>query len=679
MKKAPIPKKIKKVFSAHNDIREDNYYWMRDDKRENKEVLDHLNEENKYTKSWFKKNKVSNRIIFDYYKKSIPKFEESFKTKIDEYNYFSTTSLSQNYRKYYRERGKNKKLLLDVNKLAKNKNYFSISGIYPSRNHQLIAYGQDTKGRREYSIVIKNVENNKIIEKNICSSSGKIIWNNDSSGYFYLKKDSKTLIADSLFFHKLNTNNKEDSLIYKENDKQFNLNLSLSRTKKRLFLEISKTESNEFRTLDLHDDDYKLKVFLKRRNNHLYYLDDSPNEYFILSNRNKKINFALYKTEIENTKENNWKVFIRHNKKELLENFQIYENFLVLETRKNGLPQLLLIDKKNRKKSYICFKNSSYSAYLSSCLEYKSNKFNFVYSSLDTPSSIYSLNFITRKRKKLWEEKFNYFKNSKYVTERILIKARDGKKIPVSLIYKKGINLKSSPLLMYGYGAYGLIIEPSFRLTFLPLIDDDFIFAIAHIRGGQDMGRDWYDQGRMLNKLNTFYDFIDSTKGLLNKNLGNPGKVFAMGGSAGGLLMGAIINFEPKLYKGIVSAVPFVDVLTTMSDESIPLTTFEYKEWGNPSKKKEYFYIKRYSPYDNIDVKPYPSVLVTSSLYDSQVQYYEPAKYVPKLREYSSSGNPVLLKMNMIGGHAGKSGRLESLKETSEELSFLQALAKRDF
>ena len=678
MKKAPIPKKIKKVFEAHDDIREDNYYWIRDDKRENKEVLDYLNEENRYTKSWFKKNKVNNGKIFNYYKNSIPKFEESFKTKIDEYNYFSTTSLSQNYRKYYREKGKNKILLLDVNKLAVNKNYYSISGIYPSKNHQLIAYGEDTKGRREYSIVIKNIENNKITEKNNCSSSGAVIWNNDSSGYFYLKKDPKTLIADSLFFHKLNTNNKEDLLIYKENDKQFNLNLSLSRTKKRLFLEISKTESNEFRTLDLQDDDLKLKVFLKRRNNHLYYLDDSPNQFFILSNRNKKINFALYKTEIENIKEKKWKVCVRHNKKELLENFQIYENYIVLETRKNGLPQILLFDKKNRKKSYISFNDSSYSAYLSSSLEYQSNKFNFVYSSLKTPSSIYSLNFISRKKKKLWEEKYNYFKESKYVTERILIKARDGKEIPVSLVYKKGINPKSSPLLMYGYGAYGLIIEPSFRLTFLPLIDDGFILAIAHIRGGQDMGRDWYDQGRMMKKLNTFYDFIDSTKGLLDKNLGNSGKVFAMGGSAGGLLMGAIINFEPKLYKGIVSAVPFVDVLTTMSDESIPLTTFEYKEWGNPSKKKEYFYIKSYSPYDNIDHKPYPSVLVTSSLYDSQVQYYEPAKYVPKLREHSSSGNPVLLKMNMIGGHAGKSGRLESLKETAEELSFLLALAKRD-
>ena len=298
---------------------------------------------------------------------------------------------------------------------------------------------------------------------------------------------------------------------------------------------------------------------------------------------------------------------------------------------------------------------------------------------LATYFPIYSQSFLSGYRRKVWQQKFNNFKEHTYETKRVMIKARDGEKIPVSLIYKKGVTLKSAPLLMYGYGSYGLIVEPSFKLSFLPLVDEGFIFAIAHIRGGQDLGRKWYDQGRMMNKMNTFFDFIDCTKGLHEKDFGNKDKTFAMGGSAGGLLMGAIINMEPTLYKGIVSAVPFVDVLTTMSDESIPLTTFEYKEWGNPSNRKEYFYIKKYSPYDNIESKPYPSVLVTSSLYDSQVQYFEPAKYVPKLREFSTSNNPVLLKMNLIGGHAGKSGRLESLKETAEELSFIEHLASRDY
>ena len=322
------------------------------------------------------------------------------------------------------------------------------------------------------------------------------------------------------------------------------------------------------------------------------------------------------------------------------------------------------------------FKDPTYSVSLAQNHEYESNYFKFVYSSLTTPSTIYSQSFFSSKRKKIWQEKFKNLEESKYATKRVLIKSRDGQKVPISLLYKKGTKLSLSPLLLYGYGSYGIIVEPSFKLSFLPLVDRGFVFAIAHIRGGQDYGREWYDQGRMMNKMNTFYDFIDCTKGLLSKNIGDQNKVFAMGGSAGGLLMGAIINLEPLLYKGIISAVPFVDVLTTMSDESIPLTTFEYKEWGNPKIKKEYFYIKKYSPYDNIDFKPYPSVLITSSLYDSQVQYFEPAKYAPKLREHTISNNPILLKMNMIGGHAGKSGRLESLKETSEELGFILALTK---
>ena len=675
MKNLPFPKKIKKILKAHGDKRIDNYYWLRDDNRKNNKILDYLKKENEYTKKWFKANKVSGNEIFNDYKQRLPKKDESFATEIDGYKYFSTIEISSEYRKYFRTFKKKKKLILDVNKLAKNKSYYSISSVQPSRNHKFISYGEDINGRREYSIVIKDVEKNKIIEKNCCSSSGVIIWNSDSTGYFYLKKDPKTLITDSLFFHRLYSK-KKDILIYKEKDKQFNLSLSLSRTKKRLFLEISTTESNEFRILDLEKQDFKLKVFLKRRYKHLYFIDDSPEEFFILSNKNNQKNYALYKTDINESSEKKWKVIIRHRKNELLENFQIFKNHLIIETRKDGLPHILQINKKDKKKKYMAFKDPTYSVFLAQNHEYESSYFKFVYSSLVTPSTIYSQSFFSTKRKKIWQEKFKNHEESKYATKRVLIKTRDGQKVPISLLYKKGTKLSLSPLLLYGYGSYGIIVEPSFKLSFLPLVDRGFVFAIAHIRGGQDYGRDWYDQGRMMNKMNTFYDFIDCTKGLLRKNIGNQNKVFAMGGSAGGLLMGVIINLEPLLYKGVISAVPFVDVLTTMSDESIPLTTFEYKEWGNPKIKKEYFYIKKYSPYDNIDFKPYPSVLITSSLYDSQVQYFEPAKYAPKLREHTTSDNPILLKMNMIGGHAGKSGRLETLKETSEELGFILALTK---
>ena len=675
--KPPIPKKIRKRLKAHGDTRIDNYYWLRDDTRKNNEILNYLKKENNYSKYWFASNNVDANKLFQSYKKRLPTLEESYPTEIDGYKYFSTIGISSEHRKYFRIYKNQKKLILDVNKLAKGKKYYSISGIQPSRNHRFIAYGEDVNGRREYSIVTKNLVNNKILEENKCGSTGGVIWNTNSDGYFYLKKDPETLITDSLYFHKLNTKNKEDVLIYKEKDKEFNLSISLSRTKKRLFLQISKTESNEFRILDLEKDDSSLTIFHKRKNKHLYYIDDSPEKFFILSNRNGKKNFALYTSPLTNSDEKQWKLFVKHSKNELLEDFLIFKNYIVLETRKNGLSQIALINRNNKRKTYVEFQDSSYTASLASNPNYFSNSFKYVYSSLSTPSKIFSQNFLTMNKRKIWQQKFNDYKENAYETKRMIIKARDGKKVPVSLIYKKGITLNSAPVLMYGYGSYGLIVEPSFKLSFLPLVDNGFVFAIAHIRGGQDLGRDWYDQGRMMNKMNTFYDFIDCTKGLLKAGFGDKDNIFAMGGSAGGLLMGTVINLEPTLFKGIVSAVPFVDVLTTMSDESIPLTTFEYKEWGNPLIKKEYFYIKKYSPYDNIFPKPYPAVLVTSSLFDSQVQYFEPAKYVPKLREFSTSDNPVLLKMNLIGGHAGKSGRLESLKETAEELSFIAHLASK--
>ena len=678
MKNPPIPKKIKKVLTNHNDKRIDNYYWLRDDKTKNKDVLNYHNKDNAYTDQWFKKNKINSKKIFRFYKKAIPNFEKSIITELDEYKYYSTSSASKEYRKYYRIFKNKKKLILDINKLAKNKRYFSISNIFPSTSHKYLAYGEDRNGRREFSIIIKDILKNKILEKNSCSSTGVIIWNKASDGYFYLKKDPITLITNSLYFHKLGTDLKKDKLIYKENDVEFNLSISTSRTKKYLFLESSKTESNEIWYLNLGDENFNINCFLKRKKKHLYYIDDTPDGIFILSNRKNNKNFALYQTSIFNTSESHWKILISHRKNELIENFLCFKDFIILETRKNGLSQLVQFDRKNKKKTYIEFKDESYTVNLSNNINYEANYFSFNFSSLNTPPCIFSQNLYTKKRKKVWSQKVVGHQENKYETKRISILARDGTKVPISLIYKKGLNLKKAPLLQYGYGSYGLVVEPSFKLSFMPLIEEGFIFAIAHIRGGQDLGKDWYDQGRMMNKMNTFYDFIDCTKKLLKKNIGNKNKIFAMGGSAGGLLMGVIINLEPKLYKGIVSAVPFVDVLTTMSDESIPLTTFEYKEWGNPKIKKEYFYIKKYSPYDNINSNAYPSVLVTSSLYDSQVQYFEPAKYVPKLREYSTSNNPILLKMNMIGGHAGKSGRLESLKETAEELEFLRALAIKD-
>ncbi len=678
MKKPPFPKKIKKKLVSHNDERIDWYYWLRDDKRKNKDVLNYLTNENEYTNFWFKKNKVDSKKIYKYYKNTLPKFEEGIRTNIDGYEYFSTTTSSQEHRKYYRVYKRKKKLILDVNKLSKDKKYYDISSIQPSRDHKFIAYGEDINGRREFSIIIKDTIKNKIVDKNLCSSTGNVIWNKSSSGYFYLKKDPNTLVTDSLYFHNLGEDRKKDKLIYREQDKQFNLSISLSRTRQYIFLQISKTESNEVWYFDLNKEKIEFVCFLRRKNKHLYYVDDTPDKFFILSNQKNQKNFALYETNLDKTSKIYWKLLVSHKNNELIEDFLCFKDYIILETRRKGIPSLVQINRKNNKKYYLDFKDESCTLSLANNNDYKARDFSFAYSSLKSPTTVFSQNLYSKKRRKIWNQKFLGHKENRYETKRMTIISRDGTKVPISLVYKKGINLKEAPLLQYGYGSYGLVVEPSFKLSFMPLIDEGFIFAIAHIRGGQDLGRDWYDKGRMLKKMNTFYDFIDCTKKLLKKNIGNKKKVYAMGGSAGGLLMGVIINLEPKLYKGIVSTVPFVDVLTTMSDESIPLTTFEYKEWGNPRIKKEYFYIKKYSPYDNIDFKPYPAVFVTSSLYDSQVQYFEPAKYVPKLRDHSTSENPILLKMNMIGGHAGKSGILSSLKETSEELGFIYYLSTLD-
>ena len=412
--------------------------------------------------------------------------------------------------------------------------------------------------------------------------------------------------------------------------------------------------------------------FLKRKEGHLYSIEENPKCFYVLTNSDDCKNFKLMKTnhDVPN-KFINWKPVIEHSINVYIEGFVTFEEYIYIEIREDGLPKLKKIKKDDLSCEYIEFDDPAYSSYLSTNNDFKATEVFFGYSSPNCPSSIYKENHKTRKKEKIWSQNINNFDASKYQSERLKIPSRDGVKVPVSLVYKKNIDLKKAPLLIYGYGSYGAIIDASFRTSILPLLDRGFIFAIAHIRGGSEMGRQWYEDGKMLKKMNTFYDFIDATKALIKLDYGNEAKVFAMGGSAGGLLMGAIINLEPELYKGIISAVPFVDVLTTMSDESIPLTTFEYKEWGNPANKNEYEYIKKYSPYDNIKPSKYPSVLVTSSLHDSQVQYFEPAKYVPKLRENSTSGNPILLKMNLVGGHAGKSGRLNAIEESSIDNSFL--------
>ncbi|MDC2973319.1 S9 family peptidase [SAR86 cluster bacterium] len=670
----PKPKKIPKILEAHGDKRFDDYYWLRDDTRQNKEIISYLEEENTYAETWFSEGKDYRKEVFEELVSFIPEEETSLKIKKNDFYYFSKIKSNEQHPVYYREKNQDVEEILNVNKLAENLDFYQISGISPSPDNKIIAFGEDINGRREFTIKFKSLEENKYINDVLENTSGNITWGNNEY-IFYTYKDPKTLISNKVYRHKLGDAQSNDFLVYEEIDDEFNLSISKSRTNKYIYINSGKTESNELWLIDIENLLENPECVLRRSDKHLYYVEDTPEGFFALSNKDERINFCLLKfkkSDFENF--SNWEVLIEHNEKRLLEDFICFQDFLFLDIREDGLPKILKLNRENLSKDYIDFPDPSYSCYISSNPEYESNEFLFGYTSLRKPSSVYSLNFKTNKRKEVWKSQINNFNEDLYETKRIKIESRDGKLVPNSLVYKKDTDLKKAPLLMYGYGSYGSIIDASFRRTIIPLLNKGFIFCISHIRGGSEMGRQWYEDGKMLNKKNTFFDFIDSTKSLLSKDIGNPASVFAFGGSAGGLLMGAIINYEPELYKGIISAVPFVDVLTTMSDESIPLTTFEYKEWGNPINKEEYEYIKSYSPYDNIEKKNYPTVFVTSSLFDSQVQYFEPAKYVPKLRENSTSKNPILLKMNLIGGHSGKSGRLNALEESAQDNAFFLKL-----
>ncbi|MDB9985520.1 S9 family peptidase [Pelagibacterales bacterium] len=671
-KNPPQPKKIPKTLVAHGDERIDDYYWLRDDTRKDPEVISYLEAENQYLEDWFATNNDCRQEIYEELVSFIPPKEVSMKIKYGAYLYFSEITSDQQYKTYYRELDGNKELVLDVNAMAEGLEYFNIASVVPSSDNLLIAYAEDLSGRREYNIKVKDLASGEIIDNTIQNSSGSVVWDKQNTSIYYAQKDPVTLIENKVFKHKLGTNPSEDVLIYEEKDSEFHLSIYESRTKKYLNIYISKTEASETWLLDLEDETSKPFCVLTRSEKHLYSVEDTPECFYAISNADDKKNFEFMKfnhAAINNYAK--WETVIEHNPNVLIEDFEAFPSYIYLEVREDGLPKILKMHRETLAKNYIEFSEPAFSCYLATNNDYLAEEFYYGYSSPKKPSSIFKENIAIGTSELVWQQSVSNYDETLYEVERLKITARDNTKVPVSLVYKKGIVLKNAPVLVYGYGSYGIIIDAAFRTSILPLLNRGFVFAVANIRGGSEMGRHWYEDGKILNKLNTFYDFIDATKALVQQGYGNAKNVYAMGGSAGGLLMGAVINMEPELYTGIISAVPFVDVVTTMSDESIPLTTFEYKEWGNPANKEEYHYIKSYSPYDNIKPAQYPAVLVTSSLHDSQVQYYEPAKYVPKLRDNTTSSNPILMKMNLTGGHAGLSGRLNALEESALDNAFL--------
>ena len=678
MMQPPRPKKIPYILEQHSHYRTDNYYWLRDDTRTNKEVLSYLKSENEYADQWFKSKRPYSDEITNELIQQIPDEEISFGFMNNKIKYFSKIKKNDQLPSYFRLVDGKEELLIDANINLKKQEYYLIQSIAPSPSNKYVAFSEDNTGRREFTIKVLNTDTMDVLDDSIELTSGAPIWTSDNNHLIYSKKDPITLISDSVYVHKIGTNSSEDKLVYKEIDLKFNIFLSLSKSKDYVYINIDSTDENEIRLIDTKNPLKSPIVFMEREDNHLYYLDHIEEDvFFVLSNKNSP-NFHILKSDINTKNIKDMSVVIPHNDLVFINNIYTISNYLILEVRKNGLPEITIFNLITGSQSDISFEDHAYDVSLSLNDEKENLKFNYSYSSLTCPESIYSYDLDEKKSNLLWQKNIVGFDKADYEDKRLFVEVRDGTKVPVILLSKVDIDINNAPILFYGYGSYGINVDATFRSSILPLINRGFVFAIINIRGGGEMGKKWYEEGRLLNKMNTFNDFNDVIKSVLNQNIGDSSKVFARGGSAGGLLMGAIINLEPSLYKGILSGVPFVDVLTTMSDPTIPLTTFEYGEWGNPANINEYNYIKEYSPYDNIGNYNYPAVFVTSSLYDSQVQYFEPAKYIAKLREYNQSNNNIIMKMNLIGGHGGLSGRLNQFKEISEEYSFILNLAEED-
>lgn len=671
--KPPIAKKIPKELIHHNDKRIDNYYWL--NQREDKEVIDYLKAENEYTEKMLAHTKELQTKIFKEIKGRIKQTDISVPYKYNGYFYFSRFEEGKEYPIFSRKNGSletKEEILLNVNDMAEGFDYYNVGDYSISKNNQIIAYSVDTVSRREYTIHIKEIYTDKVYSETIEKTSGEIIWANDNKTFFYSKKDPITLREYQIYRHTIGTNASQDILVYQENDETFSISVGKTKSEKYIVIGSSSTLSSEMRFLDADKPYGEFQLFQARAKDYEYSIDHYEGNFYIVTNYQAK-NFRLMKTPINKTTIENWTEIIPHRSDVLLEDIEIFKNYLVVEERKNGLTQIRVINQTDNTEHYLDFGEPTYSSYVATNLDFDTETLRYGYTSLTTPNSIFDYNLKTRAKVLLKQEEVvgGYDRNN-YQSERVYAKANDGTMIPVSIVYKKGLNKNGkNPTLQYAYGSYGISMDPYFSTARLSLLDRGFIYVIAHIRGGQEMGRQWYEDGKLLKKKNTFTDFINVSEFLIANKYTNSENLFAMGGSAGGLLMGAVANMRPDLYKGILAAVPFVDVITTMFDPNIPLTTGEYDEWGNPNNKEYYDYMLSYSPYDQVKKQKYPNMLVTTGLHDSQVQYWEPAKWVAKLRDMKIDDNILLLHTQMSAGHSGKSGRFERIKETAMQYAFM--------
>jgi len=677
----PTVKKIPKELSMHGDARIDNYYWLNE--RENPDVIAYLNAENEYKDKMLAHTKDFQEKLFEEMKGRIKEDDQSVPYKDNGYYYLTRYVQGGEYPIYARKKGSldaKEEILLNVNELAKPYDYFSATGLSVSPDNKILAYNEDTLSRRIYTIKFKNLETGEMLPDEVLTVEGySAAWANDNKTIFYVLKDIKTLRGYKIMKHKLGTPASQDKEIFHEKDEQFNSFVYKTKSKEFIVFGSSQTLSNEYWVLNANEPDGKFRVIQPRERNLEYSIDHYGDKFYILTNMDAK-NFRLMETPETKTTKENWKEVIGHRSDVLLEGMDIFKNYLVLSERKNGITQLRIRPWDGSAEHYIDFPEEAYVASTSMNPEYDTEQLRLNYQSMSTPSTTFDYNMKSKDFKQLKQQAvLGGFDAKDYQTERVYVTARDGAKVPVSIVYKKGFNKDGkSPLLLYAYGSYGASMDPSFSSSRLSLLNRGFAFAIAHIRGGQEMGRQWYEDGKLLKKKNTFMDYIDCSEWLINNKYTNKDNLYAMGGSAGGLLMGAVVNMRPDLYKGVVAAVPFVDVITTMLDETIPLTTFEFDEWGNPKNKEYYDYMKSYSPYDNVEAKTYPAMLITTGLHDSQVQYFEPAKWVAKMREMRTDKNPLLMHTNMEAGHGGASGRFKALKEVAMEYAFFLDLAGKN-
>ncbi|MBL6591826.1 MAG: S9 family peptidase [Flavobacteriaceae bacterium] len=681
--KVPSAKKIKKELIAHGDIRIDNYYWLND--KNDKNVIEYLNDENNFTKKTLKNTEDLQEILFDEMKSRIKEDDMSVPYFFNEYWYIKRFEKGKDYPIYTRKHkslNNKEEILLDVNKLASKHAYYNVGSISVSPNNRILAYSFDTLSRRLYSIKFFDLKTKKHFKETIKNTTGSITWANDNKTIFYSKKEDKTLRVNKIYRHQLNSNVDNDVLVFEEKDDQFSTGIYKTKSQKFLIIASRSTLTSEMRFLNANNPNEEFQLFAKREKNHEYSINHFGDSFYILTNSENSKNFRIMRCSVQNTSISSWEEIKPHSEEILIEDIELFNEYFVISEREKGLVKFRIKKWNTNDEFYLPFDGETYNASLGINLDFNSKKLRYNFTSLTNPSSVIEFDMSKKSKNilKTQEVVDENFKSSNYESKRVWAISHDGTKVPISVVKRKEtIYGENTPLLLYGYGSYGITIDPYFSSTRLSLLDRGFVFAIAHVRGSEYLGRDWYENGKLLKKKNTFLDFISSAKYLISKQYTSSKNLYAMGGSAGGLLMGAVVNMEPELFNGVIAAVPFVDVITTMLDESIPLTTLEYDEWGNPNDLEFYNYMLSYSPYDNISNLNYPNLLITTGLHDSQVQYWEPAKWIAKLRDYNRSKNHLLLHTNMDTGHGGASGRFNALKEIAMEYAFLIGLEQKLF